>query len=85
MERQPLDIIADQLDTLQRVRAKELGYEGETISHVEYIISDLRKGDLEAAKRDYAQQSDKFGSLKEIEQFLVEHGIAEKIDFNSYK
>ncbi len=77
--------LADDLDVLQKKIAHERGVEGGSFSHVDYIVSNLRKGDLVAAKRDYEQQSDKFGGLGEIVKFLEDNGVAEKFDFNKFK
>lgn len=75
---------ADELDALQEKAMAALGRSGETIQHVTYIVSDLRKGEWEKAKIDYAQQSDKFGSWKEIENFLFQIGVAERFDPSKY-
>jgi len=52
------------------------------ISYVNWIVQDLRKGDLITARANYDQQSDKYDAIPEIRQFLEDNGVAEKgIDF----
>lgn len=85
-EKERLKLLADQLDELQKKFIKNHGLEGDSIAYVDWIVQDLRRGDLAAAKNNYAQQSDKYDSKREIRQFLEDNGIAEKgIDWRSWQ
>ncbi len=79
-EKERLSKIADELDILQKEAIKRLNIKAEVIPYVNWIVEDLRKGDLHTAKVNYANQSDKYGSFKEIKKFLEENGIAESYE-----
>ena len=64
--------LADELERLEMECSQ-----GRGITYVHWIVEDLRRGDLEAAKTNYRQQSDKYGSLPQILKFLEDIGIAE--------
>lgn len=81
-----LNKLADELDELQQAAIKRLGLNMDTISYVNWIVQDLRKGDLHTAKINYEQQSDKYDDKPEIKKFLEDNGIAEKgIDWDAWK
>ena len=85
-EKARLNKLADDLSELQQAAIKRLGMEADTISYVNWIIQDLRKGDLETAKINYEQQRDKYDDKPEIKKFLEDNGIAEKgIDWDAWK
>lgn len=54
--------------------------EGRGVQHIQYIIDDLRKGDIEKAKADCFNQSDKFSGLEDVKTVLIEElfGASEK-------
>lgn len=64
---------ADELDLLQQAHN-----EGRGITHVRWIVEDLRAGNLEAAKTNYRQQSDKYGRYEDVVAFLEKIGVAEE-------
>lgn len=81
-----LNRIADELDLLQKIYAKKYNLDGDIIEYVNWIVQDLRKGDLEKAKADYNNQSDKYSDKLEIKKFLQNNGIAEKgVDWSEWK
>ena len=49
---------------------------GSGVEFIHWIVSDLEKGDLAAAKADYRNQSDKYSRYPEAKNFLIEIGIA---------
>lgn len=78
-----LNKLADELDLLQKANIKRFNRGMDVIPYVNYIVQDLRKGDLQTARANYDQQSDKFEELTEIKEFLLNNGIADKgIDWN---
>jgi len=72
--------LANRLDELQKP-----ANDGRGIEYVRWIISDLRLGDIEAAKTNYRNQSDKFDNYPQIKQLLKENGLVEEIDWDKYK
>lgn len=50
------------------LQLKELG--GEDIEYVKWVIWDLEKGDIEAARNNCEQQRDKYDSKPEIRELL---------------
>ncbi len=68
--------LADQLDKIIE------GQSGK--DYVKWIIDDLKKGDIDSAKANYKNQSDKFDSLPEIKNLLKEAGLVEEIDWSKF-
>jgi uncharacterized Zn finger protein len=77
-ERTRLNELADKLDELQKAWTKRFQPDEDKISYVNWIVQDLRKGDLETAKVNYEQQRDKYDDKKEIVKFLEDNEIASK-------
>jgi hypothetical protein len=78
-----LNQLADKLDELQKTFAKQ---DDGIIPYVNWIVQDLRKGDLATAKVNYEQQRDKYDDKPEIKKFLEDNGIADKgIDWDAWK
>lgn len=84
-ERTRLNELADKLDELQKAWTKRFKPDEDKIPYVNWIIQDLRKGDLETAKVNYDQQRDKYDDKQEIVKFLKDNGIAsEGIDWAAW-
>ncbi|MDI3496068.1 MAG: hypothetical protein PWQ35_89 [Patescibacteria group bacterium] len=85
-DQERLNDLADKLDGLQKEFARNHGLDSDTIPYVDWIVQDLRKGDLAQARINYEQQRDKFDNKKEIKKFLEDNNIVEKgIDWNAWK
>jgi hypothetical protein len=83
-EKNRLNNLANELDKLYQSFIKKRGIE--SLPYVDWIIQDLRKGDLKTAKINYEQQGDKYEDKPEIKKFLEDNGIAEKgIDWDAWK
>ena len=81
-----LNKLADELDKLQMAYIKRTRFEGDIIPYINWIVQDLRKGDLETARANYNNQADKYSDKPEIKKFLQKHGIADKgIDWGAWK
>ncbi len=86
LEKSRLKLLADELDKMQKDALKRLKIESETIPYLNWIIQDLRKGDLNTAKINYEQQRDKYDDKPDIRKFLEDNGIASKgIDWEAWK
>lgn len=84
-EKERLARLGDELDVLQRAWAAKSKVEGGVIPYVNWIVSDLRRGDLGTAKANYEQQQDKYDDKPEIRKFLEDNGIATKgIDWSAW-
>jgi hypothetical protein len=77
-EKNRLNELADKLNELQRDFVKRTKREIKIIPYINWIIQDLRKGDLKTAKINYEQQRDKYDDKPEIKKFLEDNGIADK-------
>jgi len=81
-----LNQLADELDKLQRNFTKRFKLENETIPYIDWIVQDLRRGDLVSAKSNYDQQRDKYDNKLEIKKFLEDNDIADRgIDWGAWK
>lgn len=58
-------LLAEKLEKMQ----KEIN-NGRGLNHINYIISDLKRGDIRSAKADCFNQSDKYGSIPEIKELI---------------
>ncbi len=74
---------AEFAETLQKIMLEESG--GRTVEYINWIVDDLRKGDMERAKADYRNQSDKYGSWPEAKEFLKKIGVVEEIDWSKLR
>lgn len=81
-----LNKLADELDELHKAAAKRIDAPDGIIPYVDWIVQDLRRGDLKTAKINYEQQRDKYGNhLDEVRKFLEDNGIVDKgIDWNAW-
>ena len=78
--------LADELNELQQAAIKRLKIDADIITYVNWIIQDLRRGDLQTAKINYEQQRDKYNDKPEIRKFLEDNGIVEKgINWDAWK
>lgn len=85
-EKERLSNLADKLDALQREFAQSHGLDSDVIPYVDWIVQDLRKGDIAKAKINYEQQRDKFDNKKEIRKFLEDNNIVDKgIDWDAWR
>jgi len=57
--------LALKLEQMGRAANDERG-----VSHIQYIVDSLRRGDIEGAKADCFNQSDKFDSIHEIKEVI---------------
>ncbi|MBI3633796.1 MAG: hypothetical protein HY226_05930 [Candidatus Vogelbacteria bacterium] len=79
-EQERLNKIADELDRLQRQKNK-----GKPVSYVDWIVKDLRGGNLHGAQVNYINQSDKYTDLPEILAVLKREKIAEETVHEKFK
>jgi|GEM_PF-639879 len=77
-EKEHLNKLADELEVLRQEFIKKRKLEVDSFPYINWIIQDLRKGDLATAKINYEQQRDKYSDKPEIERFLKDNGIAEE-------
>ena len=77
MEKEPKFEYQEVAKELERL---EFEYRKEGIGYVHWIVEDLRRGDFEAAKNNYEQQSDKYDSYPKIKTYLESVGIAKSLE-----
>lgn len=58
-------------------------HDGRGVEFLRWVIDDLRAGDLERAKANLANQSDKLAQYPKIKELLKEEGLIEEIDWNN--
>ncbi len=65
-EAERVNLLGEELDRLQSKKN-----EGRGVNHLTYVVSDLKSGDLEAARLDIRNQSDKFGNIPDIKDWVT--------------
>ncbi len=73
-ETEQLEALANELDTLQSAKNEGRGFQ-----HLRYVIDDLRRGNIDMAKADVINQSDKYGSIPDIKQWITNNLYSDSI------
>lgn len=68
-------------EELNNIQMEESG-DRKGAEHIKWIVEDLRDGNIERAKADYRNQSDKYYLYPKTKAFLKEIGIVEEIDWS---
>lgn len=74
----PYAHLADELGEMQASKNN-----GRGVECVRWIVDDLRRGDIDAARADYRNQSDKYDNYPDIRKFLKDAGIAGEMRFGA--
>ncbi len=67
-EEERLHHLGDELDRLQSIKN-----DGRGVTHLRYVVGDLKSGSLDAARADVLNQSDKFDSIPDIKKWVSEN------------
>ena len=73
--------LAEELNNLQ---IEESGH-GKGVDYINWIVRDLKNGDIERAKANYRNQADKYTHYPKTKAFLKEIGIVEEIDWSKLR
>lgn len=78
--------LADKLDELKKEFIERFKLAEDAIPYVNWLIQDLRKGNLENVRINYEQQRDKYDNKPEIRHFLEDNNLVDKgIDWKAFK
>jgi len=65
-ETERLNRLGEELNTLQANKN-----DGRGVNHLRYVVDDLKRGDIVAARADILNQSDKFDCIPDLKQWVI--------------